>query len=575
MPVADVSSIIMSRNPVEEAQKWKELSLRKKELEMKQEEYRKKTQPKPYDFQFNEYGSENPYQQEFISDLYNKDVNLTMADADLLSIDYRDMDRCPPGSDCQRAWKAKLNRQRASQVIEVKTNQTKAFHEDLRRKISENPGMYKNAKNLELLKKYEIDWKKGNEWDYSSDGRLMISQNVPLQVPMVANGKPVYEAKEGVQGDGTTLDSQQAKLDTNGNPIPVLVESEDQFEKVNMTVGDWFTSQNYGQVYENKMGDQFTWGDFSKEIRTDDNNQLDMTASRNAMVANIFSGEANWDDEVGDGYLPPHATYIPQAMRNAQDANGDPLYPADQPITKQQIVDFSVQMAYDDYMQKYRIQSQKLKTQQDVRNQEEQENLKSLFNTIETTGGNLSYKIPESDEVINVPYNNSYDLDLSKKDKITTKEFHPRNTTLLQNDDVFRNLDQPMATRGDQVNFEFNTFSNFYYNKRLGRFLNQKDIDNGMMDDKDTILKTGAVGRWVSDDPQILKKWSSLNLTTGSEGGIDAILDADLVRNASSQEGPEGSDNKAAINHLYRLAEEWENTNANQSGSGGFDPNDY
>ena len=84
MPYGNVSDIIMTRNPVEEAQRWKEIRLKEKELAMKQEETRKKLTPQPYDFDFNEYGTANPYQQDFVADLEDMDYQLTLADMEYL-----------------------------------------------------------------------------------------------------------------------------------------------------------------------------------------------------------------------------------------------------------------------------------------------------------------------------------------------------------------------------------------------------------------------------------------------------------------------------------------------------------
>lgn len=118
---------------------------------MKQEETRKKLTPQPYDFDFNEYGTENPYQQDFVADLEDMDYQLTLSDMEYLQIDPRDMDRC--GETCQSAHRRLRNRRKGSEAIKAFADGTNSRYSDLQKKMQENGKQYLNAENLALAEK--------------------------------------------------------------------------------------------------------------------------------------------------------------------------------------------------------------------------------------------------------------------------------------------------------------------------------------------------------------------------------------------------------------------------------------
>ena len=215
MPVQNVADIVGRRNLVEEAQGWVNIGMKKKELEMQRQKAEKENKPKPYQFEFADWGSQNQYMQEWMGDLQDKSVALTMADSQLLRIAYYD-ENC--SAECQMAHKRLRNRHHAAKTMQNLQTQFKTDYEKLKDLI-ENPqtsGDYDNAENRAKLRRMREEWVNGMKLDIDSDGRLIVLQGEDIQIDKVDdNGNPLYMTADNKE----TSDPESAATDENGEKI--------------------------------------------------------------------------------------------------------------------------------------------------------------------------------------------------------------------------------------------------------------------------------------------------------------------------------------------------------------------
>lgn len=345
-----------------------------------------------------------------------------------------------------------------------------------------------------------------------------------------------------------------------------MVESEDQFDKKVTGMSEWWTSQGYDKPFINQGKNDFTWENYSKFIRTGEDGDLDRRETYNALSPYLFQGMAKWDDTSGEGVMPSHSSYLPNALREAQNEDGQPMFPPTHAVTKDELINYTIDMAWKDYQQK-----QILKDQEANRTQERKDNLadqqqakinEELLAQMNKEQPPLTGRptIKDVENQYEIPIIQGFDLDMSKKAKETSYQFNPQNTTLLVGDEVFRTKD--LRGKGQMVNFEYTRIGNFYYNTELGRYLYGNEIEE-LKDDENTIIKPGAIGQWVPADQGTKQIWESEGLMLATDEGVGAIVDLRLVRDAASQESTDKSTNGPKVKLIEEQAEQMNSEKGN------------
>ena len=113
---------------------------------------------------------------------------MTYADMDYLTVDPA------LGDATVRQKHLELERRnRFSKSLQTFAAQAKSIDDDLVAKIADNPAKYDNQENRDLLEKLRKDWRMGHNWRWDEGSNGIIEKKIPIQVPLVENGKPKYK----------------------------------------------------------------------------------------------------------------------------------------------------------------------------------------------------------------------------------------------------------------------------------------------------------------------------------------------------------------------------------------------
>lgn len=575
MPYADVSDIIGRRDPVAEAQKWKQLKLQEKELEQKLAESKKKNQPKPYDYSYDasSYASENPYQQELFNSLADEHQNMTYADMDYLVVDPAYAD----GTTRQKHLNLEKRTQFA-QRLNVFADKAKSIDDDLVKKIAENPAKYDNQENRDLLARLRKDWTMGHNWRFDENSNGVIEQKIPVQVPIVENGKPKYKK---ANGQGTTFNADEALME-NGNPVPATVASETEFDTKLIGMNEWWGSQGFDKIVENKGKDAFSWEQYFDDIVTTDNGELDHENSYNLLEPHLF-GKHGWDDKVGDGSLPYHSAVIEDWMRTMEDEGGNRIY-ANKPLTKADILKYIAENAYKSKMEKQKLSLQQKQASKDLDQKiksDEQEKL-DLKLKEELSNGNYNISSFEvvGDSQISPQEGWKYEeeqwksdwgtaLALSGEYEKTSFTFDDSDVTLLRGNNKFKNSDA-FSGKGESRQFVFSGVANFRYYD--GEFISDTMYEALSDEEKAKVIwKTGVKGSFVANDDTEQQVWGSLGYVVGEDNTVDAIIDIDKLYDDATKDPNTRTNNKRKIELLKERAKALNEEGAKEQPGGSGD----
>ena len=241
MPVQNVADIVGRRNLAEEAQGWIRLKQERDAQQAKIDKARKESSPAAYKFQFADWGSKNQYMQEWMGDLQDKSVAMTMADSQLLRIPYYD-ERC--GTECQRAHQRLRNRHHAAKTMQNLQVQYKTDYEKLKNLIDTQPEKYDNKQNREKLRIMREEWVNGMKLDIDGNGRLVVMQGKDIEIDKVDdNGNPLYLDAEGNETSDPEL---AAKDEESGQLIRAKTVDPENKEWVATGMDEYYQNLGHG-----------------------------------------------------------------------------------------------------------------------------------------------------------------------------------------------------------------------------------------------------------------------------------------------------------------------------------------
>ena len=567
MPYADVSDIIGRRNLVEEAHQFKQLKLQERELALKEEKARKEDQPDPFDYSFapDSYAVDNPYQQELFNDLAQQHQDMTYADMNWLIVD-------PSRSDQEGLSKhSALTRRNNAYKSLGRWAKFAQEQDDTISKLLLKPE-YNNKENYRILMELRKDWRDGHQFSFDENSNLVIKKEVPIKAPLVEEGKTKYISKDG---KSTTFDPNEAKQE-NGKPVPVMVET-DQTETQVIPWNKWWDDKGLNKIVRNVNKSEFTFDQYKDKIITttatqadvDEGNAeyvgqeiLDRSETYKQLEPSLF-GEHGWNDETGVGRLPYHSQVVIDFMKQEEQYKNNP-------ITKQNILDYISDRSYAHYMQQRKIKEQDKKMLQETKDDKTQklreEQLAQLNQQIDAYNTPLqTYSIGEfndetksfDEQPMQITPSGGGKLVSSVSGEVGKTRFMLDNpgVTLLRGNKKFNSLDK-MSGKGSQARFEYTGAANFRYYK--GEFIT--DEEYSALDETEkakTKWKTAVMGSFVAEktaDGDQADIWRSQGLIATDSNRMDALIEADQILQEVTQDPNTRTQNGDLIQQLQLKA---------------------